>query len=111
MIESDKRNFQDLMNGVMAIYYKPAMDKDALRIWWAKLADYDFALVCRAFNEYTQSPRHPPTPADIVQLCKQQRDRVFTHKLEHKRSDADKQAGLQRIGEIYAKFGWKRQVS
>jgi hypothetical protein len=66
----DKRAFQSMMITVMALYYKPSLDKDALRVWWQKLEKYDFNTVSRAFNVFTDSPNKPPTPADIIELCK-----------------------------------------
>jgi hypothetical protein len=41
-----------------------------LRIWWHKLERFDFNVVGRAFDKWTDTPNKLPQPADIVQICK-----------------------------------------
>lgn len=70
MTEQDKSNFRDMINAVVAIYNKPPLTKDVLRIWFAKLEQFDFLVVAKAFNEHTSESTFYPTPADIIRLCK-----------------------------------------
>ncbi|MDD4971881.1 MAG: hypothetical protein PHT07_20845 [Paludibacter sp.] len=58
-----------MMNALMAIYYKPELSNDALRIWFGKLEKYDFDVVCKAFDKYIDSSSKPPEPSDIISLC------------------------------------------
>ena len=70
MNEQDKKNFKDMIDAVVAIYNKPPLTKDVLRIWFAKLEQYDFQTVAKAFNQHTDESAFYPTPADIIKLCK-----------------------------------------
>ena len=70
MIDSDKLAFKEMINAVFTIYGKPLPEKELLRIWWHKLERYEFNVVGRAFDHWTDSPNKLPQPADIIQLCK-----------------------------------------
>lgn len=70
MTEQDKANFKDMINAVVSIYNKPPLTKDVLRIWFAKLEQFDFNIVAKAFNQHTSESTFYPTPADIIKLCK-----------------------------------------
>jgi len=70
MIETDKKAFKDMVNAVFTIYGKPLPEKEMLRIWWHKLERFDFNVVGRAFDKWTDTPNKLPQPADIVQICK-----------------------------------------
>lgn len=70
MIEQDKIEFKKMMVAMTNLYNKPALEKDVLRIWWAKLERYDIQVVYAAFDKFTTNSIKFPTPADIVDLCK-----------------------------------------
>lgn len=70
MIETDKKAFKDMINAVFTIYGKPLPEKEMLRIWWHKLERFEFNVVGRAFDKWTDTPNKLPQPADIVQICK-----------------------------------------
>ena len=70
MIEEDKKAFKDMINAVFTIYGKPLPEKEMLRIWWHKLERFDFNVVGRALDKWTDTPNKLPQPADIVQICK-----------------------------------------
>ena len=70
MIETDKKAFKDMINAVFTIYGKPLPEKEMLRIWWHKLERFDFNVVGRALDKWTDTPNKLPQPADIVQICK-----------------------------------------
>jgi hypothetical protein len=70
MIDSDKKAFKEMINAVFSIYGKPLPEQEMLRIWWHKLERFEFGVVGRAFDKWTDTPNKLPQPADIVQLCK-----------------------------------------
>lgn len=70
MIEQDKKAFKDMMNSIMTIYSRPLPDQDLLRIWFMKLDKYDFAAVCKAFDQWVDSSKHCPTIYDILSLIR-----------------------------------------
>lgn len=70
MIDTDKKAFKDMVNAVFTIYGKPLPEKEVLRVWWHKLERFEFNVVGRAFDHWTDSPNKLPQPADIIQLCK-----------------------------------------
>jgi len=70
MIESDKRAFAEMVKAIYIIYSKPQPEKEMLRIWWHKLERFDFNVVGKAFDTWTDKPNKIPQPADIIALCK-----------------------------------------
>lgn len=110
MQAEDKRAFQSMMITVMALYYKPSLDKDALRVWWQKLEKYDFQTVSRAFSTFTDSPNKPPTPADIIELCKSHRLRQVQEvpKLSRKFTPEQKAENHRRLTEVLDSLNIKR---
>jgi hypothetical protein len=77
MIDTDKRPFADMINAVFAIYNKGAPEKEMLRIWWHKLERFEFSVVGKAFDVWTDTPNKLPQPADIIALCKPREDVYF----------------------------------
>lgn len=69
MIDTDKKEFKRMMNALMAIYYKQELSGDALRIWWGKLEKYEFSVVCKAFDKFSDISVKAPEPSDIIALC------------------------------------------
>lgn len=70
MIDTDKVAFKEMLVAVFSIYNKPQPEKEILRIWWHKLERFDFNVVGRAFDKWTDIPNKLPQPADIVTLCR-----------------------------------------
>lgn len=97
MIDSEKLAFKNMMENIMALYYKPALDKTLLRVWWHKLSDYDFKTVSKAFDIFTDSPNKPPTPADIKQLCKSINSKRIVPMITKQISAEKKMANQQRL--------------
>ena len=104
----DKRAFQSMMITVMALYYKPSLDKDALRVWWQKLERFDFNTVSKAFNIFTDSPNKPPTPADIIDLCKAQEARKIVPLITKKITPEQKAENHRRLSEVLDSLNIKR---
>ena len=77
MIDTEKRQFADMINAVFTIYGKPLPEKEMLRIWWHKLERFEFSAVGKAFDVWTDTPNKLPQPADIIALCKPREDVYF----------------------------------
>jgi hypothetical protein len=98
MIDTDKRPFADMLNAVFTIYGKPLPEKEMLRIWWHKLERFDFAVVGRAFDHWTDTPNKLPQPADIIQLCKP-REAEY-HALPAPVATAETKANIERMNKL-----------
>ena len=70
MIEHEKIAFKAMMNSITTIYSRPELDRETLRIWWAKLEKYPFLTISKSFDTYVNSNKFMPTISDIVDLCK-----------------------------------------
>ena len=77
MIETDKRPFADMINAVFSIYNKGAPEKEMLRIWWHKLERFEFSVVAKALDVWTDTPNKLPQPADIISLCRPREEVYF----------------------------------
>jgi hypothetical protein len=100
MIDTDKSAFKDMVNAVFTIYSKPLPEREMLRIWWHKLERYEFSVVGRAFDKWTDTPNKLPQPADIVQMCKP-REAEY-HALPAPVSIADNKANMQKLNQFVA---------
>jgi len=69
MTDQDKRNFMKLINSIMEMYSQPEVELSLMKVWFAKLQEFDFKTVCTAFNAYTSKNTSAPTPIDIIKLC------------------------------------------
>ena len=74
MKDADKVAFKEMLIAVFSIYNKSQPEKEILRIWWHKLERFDFNVVGRAFDKWTDIPNKLPQPADIVSLCRPQEE-------------------------------------
>ena len=77
MIDTDKLAFKDMIVAVFAIYNKPPPEKEMLRIWFHKLSRFEFSVVAKALDVWTDTPNKLPQPADIISLCKPREDVYF----------------------------------
>jgi hypothetical protein len=69
MDKSESENFKLMMNTMFALYGKRDPANEVLRVWWIKLAKFDFAVISKAFDNWTDTKPVIPTPADILPLC------------------------------------------
>lgn len=70
MIEQDKGEFSQIMQGTMAMYSKD-VSSALLKMWYASLIEYDIAALREAFNAWLRNPdqgQFAPKPADIIRL-------------------------------------------
>jgi hypothetical protein len=98
MIESDKKAFKNMIDAVFTIYGKQQPDKEILRIWWHKLERFDFNIVSRAFDLYTDTPNKLPQPADIIQICKPRESEY--HALPAPVATAETKANIERMNKL-----------
>jgi hypothetical protein len=70
MNDLDKRNFWDLLNITMEMTNKPALSKDAVLVWYNLLSKFEFPVIANAIDTWLKSSSKPPTPHDIIPLCK-----------------------------------------
>ena len=70
MIDTEKKQFWLMINVTMELTNKPPLTKEAIIVWWSLLKKHEFNIVERAINQWVDSSSKPPTPHDIVGLCK-----------------------------------------
>ncbi len=74
MIDTDKKQFWLMLNVTMELTNKPPLTKEAIITWWHLLSKYDYLVVEKAIEQWVDSSSKPPTPHDIVGLCKPKDD-------------------------------------
>ena len=68
MNETDKGKFSELLRASYEVCGRRfEMSATVARVWWEKLAVFDFSLVKRAFDRHSDVSKFPPTPADILE--------------------------------------------
>lgn len=70
MNDLDKKNFWVMMNVCMELTNHPPLSKEAILFWWQKLEKYQFNVVDNAVDLWLKTSTKPPTPKDIIDLCK-----------------------------------------
>ena len=73
-----------MMNTIALIYSKPEPTQDTLRVWWAKLNQYEFMQVSRAFDNWVDKNKYMPNIADILETVKMQQPKEFIKMLPRK---------------------------
>lgn len=68
MLENQKSEFFDLMCATVEVYGQPKLSKDAIRIWWAALQQFDIVEVRQALDEHIRKSKFVPRPADILDI-------------------------------------------
>ncbi len=89
MVEAEKIGFKSMMNSITTIYSRPELDRETLRIWWAKLEKYPFLTVSKSFDTYVNSNKFMPTISDIVDLCRASEPKPFVKALPRHFSDQE----------------------
>lgn len=74
MIANEKQAFWNMINVCMELYRSPALSKEAVAIWWSKLEKFEFTIVSKAFDKWVEENKRQPTPADIIDICKSQKN-------------------------------------
>ncbi|CAB4127866.1 hypothetical protein UFOVP96_35 [uncultured Caudovirales phage] len=91
MTENEKIGFKSMMNSITTIYSRPELDRETLRIWWAKLEKYPFLTVSKSFDNYVNSNKFMPTISDIVDLCRASEPKPFVKALPRHFSEEELQ--------------------
>jgi len=89
LIDQEKIGFKAMMNSITTIYSRPELDRETLRIWWAKLEKYPFLTVSKSFDTYVNSNKFMPTISDIVDLCRASEPKPFVKALPRHFSDQE----------------------
>ena len=71
MTPQDKIAFKQVMDTVTALYQKPQLDIDTLRVWFGKLEKFEFNVVTKAFDKWVDNNKFMPTIFDILQICRE----------------------------------------
>ena len=71
MTPQDKIAFKQVMDTISALYQRPQLDIDTLRVWFGKLEKFEFNVVTKAFDKWVDNNKFMPTVFDILQLCRE----------------------------------------
>ena len=69
MIEKDKILFKQMLDTVFEMHNRDLLTIEQMRVWWAKLSQYEFNIVSNAVATLTANSKFCPTLADIDKLC------------------------------------------
>jgi len=67
--ETDRDNFASLMNVTWQSCKRGKPDRDTMRYWFNKLADFDFYVVAKAFDTWLMTQDELPSYHQIRSLC------------------------------------------
>lgn len=70
MNDSHKKAFWAMMNVTMELTNHPPLSKEAVLVWWHKLSKFEYKEVEKALDNWLDKSNKPPTPSDIIGLCK-----------------------------------------
>ena len=96
-----------MMNAITTLYGKHELDKELLRIWFYKLKRYDFGMVAKSFDTWTDSNKKMPVPADILELCKAQESRQIVPMLTRRFTPEEKERNRKRLKEMLSELNIK----
>jgi hypothetical protein len=69
MVNTDADNFKLMINTLHALYGKREPANEVMRVWWIKLAKFEFNMISKAFDTWSDTKSIMPTPSDIIPLC------------------------------------------
>lgn len=70
MDDSNKKAFWTMINVAMELTNHPPLTKEAVVVWWHKLSKFDYSVVEAALDKWVDTSSKPPSPSDILNLCK-----------------------------------------
>jgi len=70
MNDANKKQFWGMLNVAMELTNKPPLTKEAILTWWNLLSKYEYSVVENAVSKWVDSSSKPPTPHDILGLCR-----------------------------------------
>lgn len=104
MTEIDKKKFKAMLDALCVVYNRPTYDQEVLRIWFHKLNRFEFNQIAQAFDKWTETNKKMATPADIIEICKEQGNKQFNVRLVHKKSDEQIAKDREHIHNIVSMF-------
>ena len=110
MVNTEKQSFWNMMNVCCELYKRPALSKEAVSIWWSKLEKFEFNIISKAFDKWSDNSSHMPTPHDIIELCKAQESRVILTGIGKKIDPDIKAENHARLQKMMADLGWKKNM-
>jgi hypothetical protein len=110
MVNTEKQSFWNMMNVCCELYKRPALSKEAVSIWWSKLERFEFNVVSKAFDKWSDDSSHMPTPHDIIELCKAADARVILTGIGRKFTPEEKAKNQARVQKMMADLGWRKNV-
>jgi hypothetical protein len=108
MTNDDKRRFWSMVNVCAELYKRPELSKEAIVIWYEKLAKFDFNIVSKSFDKWTNDNKTMPTPADIIDLCKSEESKHIPVMIGRKFTQEQKDANHRKLQEVLAQLNIKR---
>jgi ABC-type Fe3+ transport system substrate-binding protein len=100
MLDTDKKQFWVMVNVSMDLTNHPPLTKESIVAWWHKLKHLEFTVVQAAFDKWLDSSTKPPTPKDILDLCKPKEE--FHVALAAPRNEEVAKDGLKKIEQVVA---------
>lgn len=100
MNDANKKQFWGMLNVAMELTNKPPLTKEAILTWWNLLAKYEYATVENAVSQWVDSSSRPPTPHDIVGLCRPKE--AICHALPSKINYADNKVNMDKLNQFVA---------
>lgn len=110
MVNTEKQSFWNMMNVCCELYKRPALSKEAVSIWWSKLERFDFNVVSKAFDKWSDNSSHMPTPHDIIEICKGYESRVILTGIGRKIDPEIKEANRQKLQKMMQDLGMRKIV-
>jgi hypothetical protein len=107
LIDNEKKGFKDMMNTIALIYSKPEPTQDTLRVWWAKLNQYEFMQVSQAFDSWVDKNKYMPNIADILETIKMQQPKEFIKMLPRNPTPYEIEHNKQKANELLSKIELK----
>ena len=110
MVNTEKQSFWNMMNVCCELYKRPALSKEAVSIWWSKLERFEFNVVSKAFDKWSDNSSHMPTPHDIIEICKGYESRVILTGIGKKIDPEIKAENHARLQKMMADLGWSKRL-
>jgi hypothetical protein len=110
MVNTEKQSFWNMMNVCCELYKRPALSKEAVSIWWSKLEKFDFHIVSKAFDKWSDNSSHMPTPHDIIELCKAQESRVILTGIGRKIDPEIKEENRAKLQKMMNDLGMRKSL-
>jgi hypothetical protein len=70
LVDDDKKKFWLMINITMELTNHPPLTKEAIIVWYNALSKYEFDDVKNAIDKWVDYSSKPPTPHDILKLCR-----------------------------------------